>query len=323
MTTQRHQHETKPNARGSLILGIILLSLVSIGLAISLLLSLVQMPKFYWTLWGLLALSVLLVGYLAFRLRTQPSQKPPPKPITKPQKKHEETTVESFTDRHGRRVDLEVTTKVIVKAPPPFTESIGLSDAWDPFAEEEDTAKHDIFFADPHKTATEPSIPITQRYQQVLQTIQNLEIGATATIALTGDSDVAMGRFLALVERMRSLAREPRDLCPHAEQGRLLFAGIARQNQAEQVRILHRTLILGGPDSHWISSVHLPSAIESLEQGMITAACERFQTISNLISMILRRKHMIVVRVTDPNLPRPDVVLVHVPAVMALRPSLI
>lgn len=318
MSTSQHQREKKPNTHGWLILGIIVLSLLSLGLAISLLFFSIQTPGIFW---GIFAICVLLVGYLALRLRTQKPTKSLQNPITKSSIKKDESIVESFTDRHGRRVELEVTTKVIVKAPPPFAETIGMSDAWDPFAEEEEKAKKNVFSDDGHKAASDSSIPITQRYQQVLQTIKNLEVGGTATVDLTGDSDVALGRFLALVERLRSLARDPRDITQHAEQGRLLFAGIARQNHAEQVRILHRTLILGGPESHWASSVHLPSAIESLEQGMFTMASERFQTISTLISIMLRRKRMIVVRVTDPRLPRPDVVLVHVPAVMALRPS--
>jgi hypothetical protein len=321
MPTTPHQREPAAPTQGWLILGTVVLSLLSLGLAISLIFALKQTPKYFWTAWILFAICVILIGFLIVRLRGRMPAKTTKNPITKTAIKKEETAVESFTDRHGRRVELDVTTKVIVKSPPPFTETIGTSNAWDPFSEEEGKVKKNVFSDNTGKVAKDSPLPITQRYQQVLQTVKNLEIGATATLDLTGDSDVALGRFLALIERLRSLARDPRDVGQHAEQGLLLFEGIARQNQAEQVRILHHTLIIGGPENHWLSSVHLPSAIESLEQGMFSLASKRFQTISTLISIILRRKRMIVVRVTDPRLSKPDVVLVHVTAVMALRPS--
>lgn len=205
-----------------------------------------------------------------------------------------------------------------------------VKDAWDPFSTE--TGKFDVFSmgsdgegkkdvgasAD-SDTTKERVIPISERLVRTRESVKSLQPGAQTEVEIFGDADKDLQRMLGIIDRLLRFPQDDPDLQKQIDQGIFLLDSIARQSKATQIRIVFRTLILGGPESHWIASVHLPSVLELVKAAKPTQAHTILKNMQGLLAIINFQKRMEVIRLTDPVLPRPDVLVIHLPTVLTWK----
>lgn len=211
-----------------------------------------------------------------------------------------------------------------------WAKSSDSKDSWDPFSKK--TGNFPVFSigiggaeekgtgdSSESGTTQERVVPISEHLQRTRESVKSLQPGCQTEVAIFGEAEKDLQRMLGIIEHLLRFSKDDPDLLKQIDQGLFLLDGIARQSKATQIHIVYQTFILGGPESHWIASFHLPSVLELLKAGKFPEAQTIVMNIQGLLAIINLQKRLEVIRMVDSTLPRPDILIIHIPTVLTWK----